>query len=42
MELAIKVAEHYLRNDSELEVSTPLPVEEIISLLELSLNATYL
>ena len=41
-ELAIQVAEHYLRNDSELEIRTLLPVEEIISLLELCLNATYL
>ena len=41
-ELAIQVAEHYLRIDPELEVHTPLPVEEIISLLELCLNSTYI
>lgn len=41
-ELAIQVAEHYLRIDPELEVRTPLPVEEIISLLEVCLNSTYL
>ena len=42
MELAIQVTEHYLRNDPELEIHTPLTVEEIISLLKLCLNATYL
>ena len=42
MELAIQVTEHYLRNDPELEIRTPLTVEEIISLVKLCLKATYL
>ena len=42
IDLAIKVAKSYLLEDDTLEDHTLLSVDEIISLLELCLNATYL